>query len=80
MENLRNRCRERVMGVASVLSQVEGYVLFHVKRYELMEKKQPICVQHHKFPVLKKKGALPWNPQVCSFLEERLKTILLLIE
>lgn len=55
------------MGVASVLSQVVGYVLSHIKRHDLREKRRPICVQHHKFPVLKKKGALQWKPQVCSF-------------
>lgn len=68
------------MGVASVLTLVVGYVLSHIKIYELVEKRQLICVQHHKFPVLIKKGALQWNPQVCSFLEEKLKTILLLFE
>lgn len=68
------------MGVASVFALVVGYVLSHVKRYELMEERRPICVQHHKFPVLIKKGALQWNPQVCCFLEEKLKTIFLLFE
>lgn len=80
LESCRNRCRDRVMGVASVLTPVVGYVLSHIKKYELMEKRQPISVQHHKFPVLIKKWALQWNPQVRSFLEEKSKTILLLFE